>query len=106
MMQVNECSGACELAEQLLMGIVWAAFHYVALLQANRSLIWIAWWSLWTVALRVIIVWVYNNTGKSVFAASLFHATINVTWQLFPVRGSFFDPRITCSITALWQQSS
>ena len=83
------------------MGLVWAVFHYVALLQAHRSLVWIAWWSLWTVALRVIIVWLYNNTGKSVFAAALFHTTINVAWQLFPIQGSFFDPRVTGAITAL-----
>jgi hypothetical protein len=53
-----------------------------------------------TVALRVIVVWLYNNTAKSVFAAALFHTTINVTWQLFPIQGSFFDPRITGAIAA------
>jgi hypothetical protein len=60
----------------------------------------IAWWSFWTVALRVILVWLYNNTGRSVFATALFHTTINVTWQLFPIQGSFFDPRVTGPITA------
>jgi membrane protease YdiL (CAAX protease family) len=88
------------LGASILVGLGWAVFHYVALLQAHRSLAWIAWWSLWTVALRVIIVWLYDNTGKSVFAAALFHATINVTWQLFPIQGSFFDPRVTGAITA------
>jgi len=94
----NRCGA---LLASILVGLVWAVFHYVALLQAHRSLVWIGWWSLWTVALRVIIVWLYNNTGKSVFAAALFHTTINVSWQLFPIQGSFFDPRITCAITAL-----
>ena len=84
----------------LIVGLVWAVFHYAALLQAHRSLVWIGWWSLWTVALRVIVVWLYNNTGKSVFAAALFHTTINVTWQLFPIQGSSFDPRVTGAITA------
>jgi len=84
----------------IMVGFAWAVFHYVALLQARRSMVWIAWWSLWTVALRVIIVWLYNNAGKSVFAAALFHTTINVTWQWFPIQGSFFDPRITGAITA------
>jgi len=88
------------LLASILVGLVWAAFHYVALLQVHRPLVWIAWWSLWTVASRVIITWLYNNTGKSVFAAALFHATINVTWQLFPIQGSFFDPRVTGAITA------
>ena len=62
---------------------------------------WITWWSLWAVTLRVIIVWLYNNTGKSVFAVALFHTTINVTWRLFPIQGSFFDPRVTGTITAV-----
>lgn len=88
------------LPASIVVGLGWAVFHYVALLEAHRSPEWIAWWSLWTVALRVIIVWLYNNTGKSVFAAALFHTTINVTWQLFPIQGSFFDPRITGAITA------
>jgi hypothetical protein len=47
------------------------------------------------VSQRVIIVWLYNNTGKSVFATALSHAMMNLTWQLFPVNGSFYDPRIT-----------
>lgn len=89
------------LRASIFVGLGWAVFHYVALLQAHRSPAWIAWWSLWTVALRVIIVWLYNNAGRSVFAAALFHATINVTWQLFPIRGSFFDPRVTGVVTAL-----
>ena len=49
----------------------------------------------------MIIVWFYNNTGKSVFAATLFHAMLDVTWQLFPIHGSFYDPRITGVITAI-----
>jgi membrane protease YdiL (CAAX protease family) len=79
----------------ILLGLVWAAFHIVALVQAQRSPAWIAWWCLNTVVTRVVMVWLYNNTGTSVFAAALFHTTINVTWMLFPVRGSYFDPRVT-----------
>ena len=81
-------------------GPAWAAFHLVALVQAQRSAGWIAWWCLNTVATRVVMVWLYNNTGKSVFAAALFHTTINVTWMMFPVRGSYFDPRVVGLIMA------
>jgi membrane protease YdiL (CAAX protease family) len=34
------------LVASILVGLVWAVFHYVALLQAHRSLEWIAWWTL------------------------------------------------------------
>lgn len=89
------------LRASIVVGVVWAVYHFVALTQADRSAIWIAWWSLGTVAVRVIMVWLYNNTGRSVFAAALFHTTVNVTWQLFPVRGSYYDPRITSLLLLL-----
>jgi membrane protease YdiL (CAAX protease family) len=89
------------LQASVVLGFVWAIWHFVPLLQAHRSLPWIAWWSLGTVASRVIIVWLYNNAGKSVFAATLSHATLDVSWQLFPIHGSFYDPRITGVITAI-----
>jgi uncharacterized protein len=82
------------LTASLLLGLVWATWHIVALVQAHRPLAWIAWWCVGTVALRVVMVWLYNNTGKSVFAMALFHAMFNVSWQSFPIHGSYFDPRI------------
>jgi membrane protease YdiL (CAAX protease family) len=84
----------------LLLGVVWAMWHFIPLLSVQRSLAWIAWWSLGTVTSRVIITWLYNNTCRSVFVAVLFHTMINVTWQLFPVNGSYYDPRVTGVITA------
>jgi uncharacterized protein len=89
------------LQASLLLGLVCANWHIVSLVQAHRSLAWIAWWCLYTVAARVLIVWLYNSTGKSVFAAALFHAMLNVSWQLFPNNGSHFDPRITGLIVAV-----
>jgi membrane protease YdiL (CAAX protease family) len=83
------------LQASILLGLIWAIWHFIPLLQVGRSWDWIAWWSLATVAQRVIIVWLYNNTGQSVFATALYHAMMNLTWQLFPVNGSFYDPRIT-----------
>ncbi len=85
----------------LFLGMVWAVWHVIPLLEAHRSLMFIAWWSLGTVAARVIIVWLYNHTGRSVFVAALFHAMINLTWQEFPINGSYYDPRITGVITAI-----
>ena len=83
----------------LVLGAAWAVWHFSPLLSVPRSLEWIAWWSLGTVATRVITTWLYNNTGRSVFVAALFHTTVNLTWQLFPIHGSFFDPRVTSLIT-------
>ncbi len=78
----------------LLLGAIWAVWHFIPLVQAHRSVEWIAWWSLGTLSLRTIMVWLYTHAGRSVFAAALFHAMINLCWQLFPVNGSFYDPRV------------
>jgi membrane protease YdiL (CAAX protease family) len=85
----------------LLLGVVWAVWHVIPLLSAQRSLNWIAWWSLGTLAYRVIITWLYNNTGRSVFVTVLFHTMINLIWQLFPVNGaySYYDPHLSGLIT-------
>jgi len=89
------------LQASILLGLVWATWHIVPFAQADRSPTWIAWQCLTLAASRVLLVWLYNNTGKSVFAAALCHAMINVSWQLFPNHGSHYDPRITGLITAL-----
>jgi hypothetical protein len=48
-------------ASSLAIGLIWAMWHYVPLLEAGRTPAWIAWWSLGTVAARVIIVWLYDS---------------------------------------------
>jgi len=87
------------LAGSLVLGVIWAAIHFIPLTQAHRSVEWIAWWSLGTISYRVIMTWLYVNSGRSLFGAALFHATINLSWQLFPNQGSHYDPRIFGLIT-------
>lgn len=61
---------------------------------------WIAWWCVYALSSRVLIVWLYNNTNGSVFAVALFHATLNLAYMLFPIYGSHFDMRIGGLLTA------
>jgi membrane protease YdiL (CAAX protease family) len=88
------------LKASILLGLVGATWHIVPFAQADRSQTWIAGQCLTLVASRVLLVWLFNNTGKSVFAAAMCHAMVNVSWQLFPNFGSHYDPRITGLITA------
>lgn len=88
------------LRASLILGAVWAVIHFIPLAQAHRSLEWIAWWTLGTVATRVIMVWLYNGAGGSVFAVSLYHMTQNLTWQLYPVHGSYEDPAVSGPVFA------
>ena len=88
------------LQASVLMGMVTTLWHIVPLVQAHRPSAWIAWWCLYAVAARMLIVWLYDNTGKSVFAAALFHTMLNLSWMLFPVYGSFFDLRLAGLVMA------
>ena len=82
------------LAASLVIGVVWAVWHFVPLLQADRSMAWIAWWTLGAVAVRVLMVMLYNAAGGSVFILTLLHMSQNVSWQLYPVQGSYYDPQL------------
>jgi membrane protease YdiL (CAAX protease family) len=84
----------------IALGSIGALWHIIPFVQADRSPAWIAWQCFNLVAIRILLVWLYNNTGKSVFAVALCHAMVNVSWQLFPNNGSHYDPRITGLITA------
>ena len=88
------------LTAAIVLGLVWVVWHVIPLMQAHRAVSWIAWWALGTVASRVLIVWIYNNTGKNVFAGALYHASSNLSWILFPNFGSNYNPRITSLLLA------
>jgi hypothetical protein len=40
-------------------------------------------------------VGIFSQTGRSVFAATLYHAIDNVGWSLFPNQSSHYDPAVT-----------
>lgn len=82
----------------LIIGSVAVVWHVIPLLQADRGYGWISWWAVGTVCRRVLIVSLYVKGGQKVFAASLFHAMNNVSWMLFPVLGSHYDPVSTAII--------
>lgn len=86
------------LTAALVIGVIWALWHVIPFSELGRSTSWILWHSLCAVALRVIIVWLFQNAGKSVFVAVLFHTMINVSWALFPVSGSYYDPFVAFEI--------
>jgi uncharacterized protein len=81
------------LSASILIGIPWAVWHYPSIIQQGHNLTWIAWATLGTVAARVLIVWIYNNTGKSLFACILFHTLLNVGRPLFP-RNEIHNPLV------------
>ena len=100
----------------VMVGIMWASLHAPVWALAGQSLAWCAWQWLYVVALRVLMTWIYNNTGKSLFAMDLVHPGLFVWWYLWPVSGaglsmpSLYDPRslaliavaLAAIVTWLW----
>jgi membrane protease YdiL (CAAX protease family) len=82
-------------------GAVWALLHVPADVQAHHTFPWILWQRLGTVILRILTVWLYNNTGESAFATVLFHAMVNVSVFMFPNYGSHYDPFLTLLISVV-----
>lgn len=89
------------LPSAIILGSAWALWHVIPYVQLGRNPAWILWHSLSAVMLRIIIVWLFENTGKRVFSAVLFHTMINLSWALFPIDGSHYDPFVTFIILSL-----
>jgi membrane protease YdiL (CAAX protease family) len=85
------------LGAALVVGVIWAAWHVIPFVQLGRGVEWILWHSLCAVALRVIIVWLFEAAGQRVLVAVVFHAMINLT---FPALGSAYDPFVAFLILA------
>lgn len=85
----------------LILGLAWTLWHLLPFLQLENSLSWVLWQSLLLIALRVLTVWLYNNAGKSVFVAIVFHAMCNVAFYAFPNLGSHYNPLVTLVISSI-----
>ena len=100
----------------VLVGVMWASLHAPVWALAGQSLAWCVWQWIYVVALRVLMAWIYNNTGRSLFAMDLLHPGLFVWWYLWPVSGtglsmpSLYDPRslalstifLAATVTYLW----
>ncbi len=68
----------------IIIGVPWIVWHYPSMLQQGRNLIFFIWGTLGTIAFRIILVWLFNNTNKSLFACILLHCLYNTGRVLFP----------------------
>jgi membrane protease YdiL (CAAX protease family) len=91
------------LTTSLVLGLVWAGYHVPGfLISGYYTADWIAWHAVYTVATRVLFVWIYNNSGRSLFSLSLCHWTFGLFWVFWPQDNlqkavPFYDPRITAT---------
>ncbi|MEZ4670186.1 MAG: type II CAAX endopeptidase family protein [Anaerolineae bacterium] len=89
------------LGASLIVGLAWAVWHVIPNFQAHHPLDWVVWQFLNTVALRVVMVWIYNNCGQSLFSTVAFHTMINVSNFAFPNSGSHYDPFLSFAILGI-----
>ena len=94
-------NGRSALSAALIIGVIWALWHVIPFIEMGRSVGWITWQCLGAIALRVIIVWLFENAGQSVFIAVLFHTTINGPWGVVTDFEPYFDPFVLFGILAL-----
>lgn len=63
----------------LLLGAIWVLWHIPMWAFISKELVLTLSLVLTTISIRVLMVWFYNNTGKSILIVILFHAMYNVT---------------------------
>jgi membrane protease YdiL (CAAX protease family) len=75
----------------LLMGSVWALWHFPSMIQIGQTPALMTWGFFVTIAFRILYIWLYNNTGRSVFGVILFHAISNTGRTIFPGGRAHFE---------------
>ena len=86
------------LTAALVIGVVWALWHVIPFTLMGRGAGWIFWQSLGMVLMRVIIVWLFLNTGHSILIAALFHMMSNSVWGMFANFNAHYDPKIMSAV--------
>lgn len=79
------------LSASLVIGALWALWHFPSMILIGQSPALMAWGFLATIAFRILYVWLYNNTGKSVFGVILFHSIANTGRSVFPGGRACFE---------------
>lgn len=71
----------------IIIGIPWIMWHYPSMLQQGRDFNFFLWGTVGTIAFRIIYVWLYNQTRKSLFACIFVHCLYNTGRILFSADG-------------------
>jgi membrane protease YdiL (CAAX protease family) len=86
----------------LILGIIGFTWHTpFYLIVGGNPLIWAAGALVLMSGFRILLSWVYNNTGKSVFSAILFHAVYNVSTTVLPGYTSPLGPGIAAALVII-----
>jgi membrane protease YdiL (CAAX protease family) len=80
------------LTASIIIGLIHGVWHFPSEIAIGQSLgLIILGGVMLAVSFRILTVWLYNNTGKSVMSAILFHAVTNTGRSIFPGSRSTFE---------------
>jgi hypothetical protein len=74
------------LTASVVLGMIWGIWHLPLFFVAGTGQFYLPFWIfvLASPAMSVLTTWIYNSTGKRLFAAVLFHGAINAAMSIFP----------------------
>jgi uncharacterized protein len=79
------------LGASVLLAMPWWLGHLPSMRAIGATSADMAWWLLGAFGLRIIMTWLYNRTGASLFAVVLFHALLNLSRiAIIPAVGSHY----------------
>jgi membrane protease YdiL (CAAX protease family) len=86
----------------IILGAVWAIWHFPLFVIQNPpgGLIWIFGQFTNLILTRILIVWIFTNTARSVSAGILFHAIYNLITMVLPIYSSPIGPQV-CNLIML-----
>jgi hypothetical protein len=79
------------LASSIVVGLMWGLWHLPLFFMPRQEFYYQR--PIWglilsTTLISFLFTWIYNNTGRSIWAALLFHTMFNLSHYLFPTLGS------------------
>lgn len=81
------------LGASLVVAVPWWLGHIPSIVAIGGTVSDIAWWLPGAIALRVLMTWLYNSSGRSVAAVVLFHTMLNAARSVaYPTIGTHYDP--------------
>lgn len=79
------------LGASIVLAIPWWLGHLPSMSAIGASRSDMAWWLLGAFGLRILMTWIYNNSGASLCAMLIFHALLNLSRiATFPVVGAHY----------------
>lgn len=81
------------LGASLIIALPWWLGHLPSIAEIGGTATDMAWWFPGAIALRILMTWLYNNSGRMLSSAVLFHTVLNVGRSVsYPTIGSHYDP--------------